>query len=205
MRLIFALACAVALSACQPTAKPAPVAPPAAPAAPAAAPSTSNELAAGTHKGVLSLVEDAGYPMFWLTLTPDGGAPQKTLINNEKAAIQGGLETMKGRHVTVTVAAQEKVQVYELAAGGASLVFEGMQKPRRPAQVDTITGVLSGAGRAASQGDLPAPLKITAGGGKAVAFDWFVTPKLQAQNGKTVTLTYAMERKLEATALQAAK
>jgi hypothetical protein len=205
MRLMIALACVALIGACQPTAKPAPPVPPAPASAPVAAPAPPSELAAGTHAGVLTLIEDAGYPMFWLTLTPEGGAPQRTLVNNEKAAIEGGLETLKGRHISVTVAAKDKVAIYELAGpGGASLVFEGMQKPQAPAAVETVTGVLSGAGRAANPGDPPAPLKITPRAGKAVAFEWFVTPKLQAQNGKTVTLTYAIERELEAVAVKPA-
>lgn len=205
MRLILTLAAILALSACQPTAKPAPAAPvQAAPAAPVAAPDKPATLPAGAHTGVLTAIKDAGYPMFLLTLTPDGASPQTTLINNESAAIQGGLEALAGQRVSVTVAAADDVTVYDLTAGGASLVFEGLQKPQAPAKVETVTGVLSGAGRAAGAGDLPDPIKVTPRIGKAVAFEWFVTPKLQAHNGKTVTLTYAIEPKLEAVALKPA-
>ena len=147
----------------------------------------------GTITGVLTAADDAGYPMYALTITPAGGAPTSFLLNNEAAEVAGPIGEMVGKTVTAETETVPSTTVIDLVAGGKSIAFPDGQKP----EIDTskalsITGTLSG-GKEPTASDLPDELTVTAKDGAKVSFEWYVDDVMAKYDGKEVTLTYLVE------------
>ncbi len=164
----------------------------------------------GSITGVLTKAEDAGYPMYWLIIAPKGEAEREFLMNNEEAQVEGGsVEAMKGKTVEAAFTVSPSTIVIDVTAGGKSIAFPpDLGADERPAvepeAKKEITGILSGAAEPTAS-DLPSQVTVTAKDGTAVTFDWYVDDVMAKQNGKEVTLTYAMETRTDVTAIKLAK
>lgn len=148
--------------------------------------------AKGTITGVLTAADDAGYPMYWLAITPAGGAESRFLMNNEEAEVVGQIGEMVGKNVTADYETRPSTGVLDLVADGKSITFPDGQKPEPDPKAQTITGTLSGAAEPTG-GDLPSELAVTAKDGAKVVFEWFVDDTMVKYDGKEVTLTYVAE------------
>jgi hypothetical protein len=156
----------------------------------------------GEARGVLTKLEDAGYPMFIASITlPDGGVVE-ALFNNEAVAVAGEANSLVGKPVTASISITSQASLLRLAAKGQTVYeFQGDGALEIPADAKTVTGTLSGADT--PSGDLPSQLKITSTDGSVVDFEEFSDPKLEAQNGKVVTMTYIMRDSADVIALSA--
>jgi hypothetical protein len=184
---------ALALTACQPAAKPADPAPaPATIPAPVADNPRDMPLPApGEITGVLSTVEDAGYPMYWTVITPATGAPAAVLVNNEELNTPAGIEALKDKTVKATITVTTEGSLVQLKSAN-KVMFEMERAPDTPFVAPegskTITGKLGGAD--AVSGDLPTELTITAKDGSKAVVREFIGPEIVALNRKEVTVVY---------------
>jgi hypothetical protein len=148
--------------------------------------------AKSTITGVLTAADDAGYPMYWIGITPAGGTESRFMLNNEEAEVVGQIGEMVGKTVTADYEVRPTIGVLDLVAGGKSITFPDGQKPDPVPEAKTITGTLSGAAEPTG-GDLPSELAVTAKDGAKVVFEWFVDDTMVKYDGKEVTLTYVAE------------
>ncbi len=164
----------------------------------AALPTASHAAAAeeavtkGTITGVLTAADDAGYPMFWLAITPAGGAESRFMLNNEEAAVASPIGEMVGKTVTADYETRPTIGVIDLVADGKSITFPDGPKPDPMPEAKTISGTLTGAAEPTG-GDLPSTVTVTAKDGAKVDFEWFVDDLMVKYDGKEVTLTYVAE------------
>ena len=174
-------------------------------ASPAAAPSN---LPDGDFKvvGVVTKVEDAGYPMFALTVLPDGQRETIGLLfNNEAASRPKDLEisVFEGKRAEIAYTRKPQLDLVDLAMAGKSLLT------RQPGEVAgkpeaSVTGTLSGA-KALSAGDLPDVITVTDTAGRKFEFEMFISDKaVVAANGKEVTVGYDNSQREDATAIRLA-
>lgn len=201
---LLALAAVAALGACQPSA-----APPKAEPAPTLSPAQqSAELIktlnakGGDLKGVLTKADDAGYPMFWLTFTLDGGVTFETLANDQELPNTDAFTALVGKPVTATIQAIAEPDLLRLEARGRVVMEREIEVDTKlviPPDAKTVTGVLSGARE--PSGDLPNELTVTAKDGTKVAFRQFFDERLAAQEGREVTLTYEINNYTEVSAI----
>ncbi|BCW90013.1 hypothetical protein sos41_31810 [Alphaproteobacteria bacterium SO-S41] len=153
----------------------------------------------GTITGVLTAADDAGYPMFSLTITPAGKEPVGFLMNNEEAEVAGQIGELVGKTVTAETETKPSTTVFDVTADGKSIAFPADQKP----EVDTskalsITGILSGA-KEPTASDLPDELTVTAKDGAKVTFEWYVDETMAKHDGKEVTLVYVVDSQTNVT------
>lgn len=160
-----------------------------------------------TVTGTLTTVNDAGYPMYSIGVTPKDGTEFGMLLNNEDATLEKPIEEMKGKAVTATYTVTPDVGVIDITADGKSIAFANAgpdEKPERTANLKSITGTLSGAAEPTA-GDLPSEVTVTAKDGQSVVFEWFVDDVMAKANGKEVTLDYEMSTRTDATSIQLVK
>ena len=131
--------------------------------------------------------------MFSLTITPEGGEPTGFLMNNEEAEVAGQIGELVGKKVTAETETKPSTTVFDVTAGGKSIVFADGDKPEfDTSTAKTITGILSGA-KEPSAGDLPDEVTVTAKDGTKVTFEWFIDDNMAKHDGKEVTLTYVID------------
>lgn len=205
---------ALPLAACQKAPSPA-AAPPKA-AAPAAGPPAaaatqatkplSQPNGAFNLIGVVTKVDDAGYPMFVLTVLPDGQTGAVSLLfNNEEASRPKDLqiESFEGKRAQIAYTRKPQLDLVDMTLAGKSLLT------REPGQIAgtpeaTVTGKLSGA-NALSAGDLPDVIKVTDAAGKTYEFEMFISDKaVVAADSKEVTVGYKNSQREDATAINLA-
>jgi hypothetical protein len=207
MRILIA-AClaplALALGACQPAAK-APEAP-----APVEAPAPLNPRdmpipAAGEVTGLLTTVEDAGYPMFWTVITPASGAPVAALVNNEDIKASGDITALTGKTVKATIDVRTEADLVQLSVAGKP-IYEMERGPDTPfiapEGAKTITGKVSGA---TVSGDLPSMVTITAKDGTKAVTRAFLNDGQTLKDGATVTAMYVETQSAYITAIAEVK
>jgi hypothetical protein len=205
---------ALLLAACQKAPPPAAATPtaaasapetPARPASPAASPSNPPN---GVFNlvGVVTKVEDAGYPMFALTVLPDGQTETIGLLfNNEAASRPKDLEisAFEGKRAAIAYTRKPQLDLVDLTLAGKSLLT------RQPGEVvgkpeASVTGKLAGA-KKLSAGDLPDVITVTDAAGKKFEFEMFISDKpVVAANGKEVTASYDNSQREDATAIKLA-
>lgn len=189
--LILAPLTALALAACQPTAKAPEPAPIEAPAQAEINPADLPMPAAGDYTGVLSIVQDAGYPMFWTMITPAAGEVVAALVNNEELETPNGISALQGKTVKATVEVRSESDLLQLSASGKVIteIEREVDTPFvAPEGSKTIAGKLSGAD--GPSGDLPTDLTITPKTGAAVTVRHFIDEAVTKLNGKEVSVIY---------------
>jgi hypothetical protein len=192
------------LAACQPAAKPAE--PPAVVEAPEAVMPRDMPLpAAGEVTGVLSTLDDAGYPMFWAVITPAGGPPAAALINNEDIKAPGEVTALKGKTVKAMIDVRTESDLVQLTVAGKP-IYEMERAPDTPfiapEGAKTITGKVSGA---TVSGDLPTMVTITAKDGTKAVTRAFLTEGQTVKDGATATAMYVENQSAYITAIDEVK
>jgi hypothetical protein len=181
---------ALALAACQPAAQPAEPVMETVPAGETDNPRDMPLPAAGEITGILSTLNDAGYPMFWAVITPATGAPAAALVNNEEIKATGEVTALKGKTVKAMIDVRTEADLVQLSVAGKP-VFEMERGPDTPFiapdGAKTITGKVSGA---TVSGDLPSMVTITANDGTKAEARAFLTEGQAVKDGATVTAMY---------------
>jgi hypothetical protein len=144
-------------------------------------------------RGTLLEVEDAGYPLGYLRILTEGDTTRPYFDINFEEVPDGGLEQLKakiGQKLSFAYSKDQVPTLVDIQAAGKSIF------PNDPVELQPftkrITGVLSGAAET-TPGDLPSQISVLAADGTKLDLDYFVTPDLVAQNGKTVTLYYEIQ------------
>ncbi|PKQ05586.1 MAG: hypothetical protein CVT73_11515 [Alphaproteobacteria bacterium HGW-Alphaproteobacteria-12] len=141
--------------------------------------------------GLVTGVEDNGYPLFTVTIEFHAGQPGFPLSANAEALNLGvTLDSLTGKTVTVYYVSGEAPDLMDMRAGGRSLMEPG-EVPDIDPEWKSVTGRLSGAD-AVIGGDLPDTITVESADGGKVAFDLYITDEMVAANGKTVTAIYGM-------------
>jgi hypothetical protein len=189
-----------ALAACQP-AQPAAQATkvePTAGAPAAAAPAKPNGVF--TVQGVLSDVRDAGYPMFVVTLTPEGGGEPLSLTwmdgddSVKRDSPNSEVGAYKGKRVSLTYERAATFSMEDLRLNGVSLLKPNPEYPIPASfgpEVKEVAGVLTAPDQTTA-GDLPDELSITGPDGRTITVEHFIIEdEIIASRGKTVRLYYS--------------
>jgi hypothetical protein len=140
--------------------------------------------------GVVTLVEDGGYPQFTVTVQPETGEPLALYLNAESGADLNTQQPGSFSGQTVTAyytTADDPLLIALQSSNGAPIVT-----PDGPALANddqTITGVLSGAD-AVTNSDLPDIVTVTDAQGAAHNFEYYITEAMVAANGQQVTARY---------------
>ncbi|WP_269513316.1 hypothetical protein [Brevundimonas subvibrioides] len=152
----------------------------------------------GTHsvKGVLLAFEDVSWPAYYdgLEVGPAGAAvgDDGNLKLGSLDPEVGGpvapatIQPLIGKPVEVRYTVTTEHHMVDLTMNGEVLDTGG---PAPAGGAKSIQGVLSGA-ESATAGDLPSEATVTAPDGTSVTFELFISDKLVAANGRTVTLRY---------------
>lgn len=140
--------------------------------------------------GVVTAVEDGGYPQFTVTLTHEGGEPRTFYLVEPDADLDGASagDFLNLAAVVYYTSGDDHMISDIRDAAGASLVQEDAQGAA-PTDGASITGTLSGA-EAITTSDLPDIITVTDGAGAAVSFEYYVDDRVMAANGQQVTVHY---------------
>lgn len=199
-------ACLAVLAACQQPAQTpkmdsgkAPVAAPAAPSLP---------IGVFTVTGEVTKVEDAGYPMFHVIVTPASGAPVEMLWMAEDDSVKVAPEdaqpaSFQGKQVEVSFSRVASFSLAEISRDGKALLQrEPGEGFAMPANVKTITGVLSGPDQLTA-GDLPDELTVKDSTGAVVTVQHFIIEDaILKAVGKTVTMSYTDDQDTNLTGIR---
>ncbi|MBB4302042.1 hypothetical protein GGD81_001066 [Rhodobium orientis] len=152
-----------------------------------------------TARGRIVAVEDAGYPMFAVTVAFPAKDEETLLLNAEEAAIDPGvLAGLEGRTAEIAVLRDERNSLYDLHYQGKSVFDPDAEKPGPERQ--SITGTLKGADEPTG-GDLPDEITVTDGKGNSETFEYFIQPEMVAVNGREVTAYFETRTVAEITSL----
>lgn len=148
-----------------------------------------------TVQGTVSAVEDAGYPMGFVEIMPDGGK-EAFYLNFD---LEGGpfkMEELMGflnKKVKATYTERMEDLVGEIKLGDKSLNGE----PEMQSHWTKLTGTLQAT--EVTAGDLPGTISLKLDDGSTRTYSIYVTEEMVAANGKKVDLWYmtAPERDLK--------
>ncbi len=136
--------------------------------------------------GVIEELEDAGYPMFNLTVAfPERQTSSNFSLNAEIASLSHDINAYRDQYATIYYESNESTEVLDILLGGNSLL--GEYAPEDHEGLTRFDGVLSGADRVS--GDLPSKIQIEGEEG-ALTFEYYVDAATVAANGKAVTAYY---------------
>jgi hypothetical protein len=141
-------------------------------------------------EGQLTEVEDGGYPMATLSIVPTGQPSQVTINFNQEIAPAFKIEDLnKMLNKNVVASYEEKTEMVavDIQVGGKTIVgTEGAPMPDWQKMSGTLTAT------EATKGDMPGTFSLKTADGKNMSFEYFITPEMVAQNGKTVDV-FAMQ------------
>lgn len=145
-----------------------------------------------TERGLLKSVEDAGYPMFVVTIEfPERKFSE--VFNLNMADIQyldaGKLSSWQGKYVSFDYTSDFYNMLEQLKVNGKNILDNGGVPPKSGGNVKVVTGILSNAAEE-TRGDLPDIVYVTTEEEISVPFEYFITPEIVAANGKKVTAYY---------------
>lgn len=141
--------------------------------------------------GKVTNVEDAGYPIYLITLSVTEGDKQANVLEvNLESGMgvnAGDVSGLVGKWVRVNYEKETFNQVREISHNSKNLL-----NPKTPplAGGNPFGGTLSGA-ESETQGDLPDYITVTNSNGRKKMFEVFITPELAAANGKYVLVYYS--------------
>lgn len=140
--------------------------------------------------GKIVNIEDGVYPMFIVTIDfPERKMKMNFDLNIESISMDAGsLNELNGKYVKFYYTSELEQNLYDIHAGGSSLL--GEYAPEKDPNMKEITGTLSGA-ESESGGDLPDKISVTDNNGKKIIFKYYITPEMVTANGKTVTAYYS--------------
>lgn len=153
--------------------------------------------------GVVTQVEDGGYPRFTVHVTPEGGGEAVVFYLNAESGVDlGGAQpgAFAGRAALIYYTSTELPFLLDIrTTQGRSLLYDDGRGI--PTEGASMTGALSGAD-SVTAGDLPDEIIITAADDQALAFEFFVDRRIAASNGRQVTAYYDIEVRREITLMQ---
>lgn len=141
--------------------------------------------------GKVTNVEDAGYPIYLLTLSVTEGDKQANVFEvNLESGLglnAGDVSGLLGKWVRVNYEKETFNQVREISQNSKNLL-----NPRTPplSGGNPFGGILSDAENE-TEGDLPDYITVTNSNGTKKKFDIYITPELAAANGKYVLVYYS--------------
>ncbi len=145
--------------------------------------------------GMVTAVEDAGYPFAMVTvLFPERNFEEYFSINMEEVE-NASLETMNnyiGKYIHFTYSTEINYVLLDLFFGNSS-VFGAEVAPEGD-EVKSIEGILYGAEKE-TQGDLPGTVSVFADDGENLYFEFFITNHLVNVNEKRVKAFYMENKK----------
>lgn len=141
--------------------------------------------------GVVTHVEDNGYPTYTFTVQLHAGQPGVDITANFANLDLGDAspESFAGKTVSLDYVSSEEPDLMDLRADGHSVLGEDTPLESNP-DWKSITGALSGAD-AISGGDLPEEITVTTTDGQKLTFKIYVNAEMVPANGKTVTTLYS--------------
>lgn len=141
-----------------------------------------------TERGLLTLVEDAGYPMVVLTIDfPERDFSEQFVMNLAEVNTLDArvLYGAVGKYVSFDYSSVIFNALLELEYNGRSLLYDDGSTPALNDDTYIITGILSNAEYETS-GDLPDELFITTEEEITERFPFFITPEIVEANGALV-------------------
>jgi hypothetical protein len=148
-----------------------------------------------TERGVLTELEDGGYPFATLTIEfPERNFKEHFTINLEevKSVNMATLNGWLGKHISFEYNSEVENALIDLKSNGKSVFPKGNRPPIAGAKA--ITGILSNAAEA-TQGDIPSELYIKTEEEITEKFPFFITEDIVKLNGKTVVGYYQQRTK----------
>lgn len=138
--------------------------------------------------GTLLKVEDAGYPIFVLTIEHQKGINKLYNINVEsvKNVDAAALNSWIGKKVSLNYTTKVENVIMRLKAGNKSIIDQGEYHATEGTK--KITGILRA--KAVTKGDLPDMMYITTSAKITLEFPYFITEDIVKCNGKKVTGLY---------------
>jgi len=139
--------------------------------------------------GIISNIEDSGYPMFIITIEfPERQMTLDFNLNIEAISLDmGQLYELQNKYITFYYSSDEDNDIHDIFFNNSSLLGEyavdidGCKK---------IKGILSNAD-SETMSDLPDVFFVTDEEGYRVAFTYYITQKLVEANGKEITIYYS--------------
>tara|TARA_R110002074_G_C12483895_1_gene661194 strand:- start:28 stop:648 length:621 start_codon:yes stop_codon:yes gene_type:complete len=157
--------------------------------------SAENETADGAddllhETGLVTHVEDNGYPTYTFTIQFRADQPGFDLTANVAELDLGDAspESFTGKTVSVDYVSGEEPNLMDMRASDRSVLGSDAPEETDP-NWKNITGTLSGA-EAVVGGDLPDEITVTAADGQKLTFKTYVNAEMVPANGKTVTALY---------------
>lgn len=136
--------------------------------------------------GLITAMEDAGYPMYNVTVSfPERQSSNDFTLNAENAALSHEVNAFQDKYATLYYESNESNEVLDIIYDGKSLL--GEYAPEDYKGLTKFEGVLKGA--TSESGDLPSVLTIE-GEGETLAFEYFVDVETMAVNDQQVTVYY---------------
>jgi len=153
--------------------------------------------------GIISGVEDSGYPFYAITVAfPERGTKESYSLNIENIHQDiEELNTLKDKHVTLYYKSEADNMIMDVHFNEGSLKLEST--PEIDSSWKKITGILKGA--TAKSGDTPDSFSITRVDGRIAHFTDFITERMALRNGKEVTVYYTPSYSNKITYLKASK
>ncbi len=152
--------------------------------------------------GLLTNVEDSGYPFATLTIEfPERNFSEYFTINME--AVKNGsledLQTYIGQYITFDYTSEFQYTLLDIYYESYSIF--GSEVAPEGEGIRSIEGVLYGAENI-TEGDLPGEVSVFADDGENHYFPYFVTQEMVAVNEKVVTVFYEIRSQHVITAIQ---
>ncbi len=152
--------------------------------------------------GLLTHVEDSGYPFATLTIEfPERNFSEYFTINMEE--VKNGsiedLQTYIGQYITFEYTSEFQYTLLDIYYESYSIF--GSEVAPEGEGIRSIEGVLYGAENI-TEGDLPGEVSVFANDGENHYFPYFVTQEMVAVNEKVVTVFYEIRSQHVITAIQ---
>ncbi len=136
--------------------------------------------------GLISELEEAGYPLYNVTLSfPERGMSSNFSLNVESASLSHEISMFRDQYATIYYESEESNEVLDIIFNGRSLL--GEYAPEDHDGLENLTGVLRGA--SSVSGDLPGKLTVEGEDG-TLAFEYFVDEATMTANDQQVTVYY---------------
>ena len=165
---------------------------------------TTGDLKAKTTKmtmeGTLQIVEDAGYPMAYISVSEDNSEGIIQYDFNQEDGKGLKIEKMNallGKKVIVSYERTEFLDAFDILLNGKTI----LERPTGTTCFKEIKGILNAP--EATKGDLPSPYSIKTADNTIYNFETFITPAMVAANAKEVSACLIKAEKINLLSIKA--
>lgn len=139
--------------------------------------------------GLVKVVDDIGFPLFYVELEPGSGQrPNTFILNIDEAQIEHDAAWhLPGKTIRFSYTVTEEPFLMDMLMKGQTLL--GQYAPKHDSTWKEITGTLGDATEE-TPGDLPSHITITDTKNSTIRFEYFVTQEFVEANNKTVSAYY---------------